>query len=44
MGSLEDLLEELLEDTNGPFELLETHKEQKVFTSCCTHNYTCYGA
>jgi len=44
--TLEKMLEELFEDTDEPIfdvEVLSLGRRRRIFTSCCTYNYTAYG-
>ncbi len=44
--TLEEMLGKLFEDTDEPIfdvEVLSLGHRRRVFTSCCTYNYTGYG-
>ena len=42
MGSLEDLLAQLIEDVEQGSEIIVT-TPVKVLTNCCTYNWAAYG-
>jgi hypothetical protein len=44
--TLEKMLQELFEDIDEPIfdaHILSLGRRRKIFTSCCTYNYTAYG-